>query len=69
MNTVTLRDLRANMKTYFDEIDKNKDVLIVSLFMFSILLRSFKIFSLTLIAILYLLCRNFCLIKDKKYLD
>lgn len=29
MNTVTLRDLRANIKTYFDELEENKDVLIV----------------------------------------
>jgi len=29
MNTATLRDLRSNMKTYFDELDENKDVLIV----------------------------------------
>jgi len=29
MTTTTLRDLRANMKTYFDSLDDNKDVLIV----------------------------------------
>jgi len=29
MNTVTLRDLRSNMKTYFDKLEENQDVLIV----------------------------------------
>lgn len=29
MKTTTIRELRANMKTYFDSIDDNKEILIV----------------------------------------
>ena len=29
MTTTTLRELRANMKSYFDSIDDNKEILIV----------------------------------------
>lgn len=29
MNTTTIRDLRANMKTYFDSLEENKDILLV----------------------------------------
>ncbi|MBB3696316.1 type II toxin-antitoxin system prevent-host-death family antitoxin [Flammeovirga yaeyamensis] len=29
MNTTTLSDLRANLKSYFDELEDNKDILIV----------------------------------------
>ncbi|MEQ9302069.1 MAG: type II toxin-antitoxin system Phd/YefM family antitoxin [Cyclobacteriaceae bacterium] len=29
MNTTTLRDLRANMKAHFDELEENQDVLLV----------------------------------------
>lgn len=29
MNTTTLRDLRANMKAHFDELEENHDVLLV----------------------------------------
>ncbi len=29
MNTVTMRELRANMKSYFDGVDDDKDTLLV----------------------------------------
>jgi len=29
MNTTTMRNLRANMKSYFDSLEKNKDILLV----------------------------------------
>ena len=29
MNTTTLRDLRANMKSHFDALEENKDILLV----------------------------------------
>ena len=29
MTTTTMRELRANLKSYFDALDENKDVLIV----------------------------------------
>ena len=29
MNTTTMRNLRANMKSYFDSLEENKDILLV----------------------------------------
>lgn len=29
MNTTTIRDLRANMKTYFDALEEDKDILLI----------------------------------------
>ncbi len=29
MNTTTMRNLRANMKYYFDSLEENKDILLV----------------------------------------